>query len=126
MTAEEPTTTRVDRWVWAVRLVRTRAAAATACRAGHVQVNGDRAKPATPVRTGDEVRVRLDGRERIVDVARVIDKRVGAPVAALCMVDRTPAPPPAVEVPAAAGRRERGAGRPTKRERREVDRLRGR
>ena len=124
--AEGPTTTRVDRWVWAVRLVRTRSSAAAACRGGHIQVNGERAKPATQVRVGDEVRVRLDGRERIVDVAQVIEKRVSPPLAAVCLVDRTPPPPPSVEMPGLLGRRDRGAGRPTKRERRDVDRLRGR
>ena len=124
MTADGPSVTRVDRWVWAVRLTRTRALAAAACRAGHVKVNGDRAKPATPVRVGDEVRVRSEGLERIVDVTRVVEKRVGAAVAAECLVDRTPAPVPAVEVPGTPVRG-RGAGRPTKRERREIVRLRG-
>jgi ribosome-associated heat shock protein Hsp15 len=122
---EGPTSTRVDRWVWAVRLTKTRALAAAACRAGHVRVNGDRAKPATTIRAGDEVRVRGDGPERIVEVARVIERRVGPAPAATCYVDRTPAPPPPEQV-AVAAQRERGAGRPTKRERREIDRLRGR
>ncbi|HEY0188423.1 MAG TPA: S4 domain-containing protein [Cellulomonas sp.] len=120
-----PTVTRVDRWVWAVRLTRTRALAAAACRAGHVTVNGDRAKPATTVTAGDEVRVRGDGPERIVLVARVIERRVGAAPAAACYQDRTPPPPPREHV-AVAAQRDRGAGRPTKRERREIDRLRGR
>ncbi len=124
MTAETPTATRVDRWVWAVRLTRTRALAAAACRAGHVKVNGERAKPATTVRVGDEVRVRVEGLERIVDVARLVERRVGAAIAAECLVDRTPPPPPPVEVPGGAVR-ERGAGRPTKRERRQIERLRG-
>ncbi|NKY11106.1 RNA-binding S4 domain-containing protein [Cellulomonas hominis] len=123
--AAAPTSTRVDRWVWAVRLTKTRALAAAACRAGHVRVNGDRAKPATTVKVGDEVRVRGEGPERIVEVARVIERRVGAAPAAECYVDRTPAPPPPEQV-AVAAVRERGAGRPTKRERREIDRLRGR
>lgn len=120
-----PDSTRVDRWVWAVRLTRTRALAAAACRSGHVRVNGDRAKPATTVRVGDEVRVRGDGPERIVVVLAVIERRVGAAVAAQCYRDDTPAPPPPEQV-AVMAVRERGAGRPTKRERREIDRLRGR
>lgn len=120
-----PPSTRVDRWVWAVRLTKTRAAAATACRAGHVRVNGERAKPATSVKVGDEVRVRGEGPERIVEVAHVLERRVGADVAVRCYVDRTPAPPPPSQV-AVAAQRDRGAGRPTKRERREIDRLRGR
>ena len=120
-----PASTRVDRWVWVVRLTRTRAMAAAACRAGHVRVNGDRAKPATLVHVGDEVRFRGDGLERIVDVACIIEKRVGAAAAAECFIDRTPPPPPREHV-ALAAQRERGAGRPTKRERRDIDRLRGR
>ncbi|TKR23628.1 RNA-binding S4 domain-containing protein [Cellulomonas hominis] len=120
-----PPSTRVDRWVWAVRLTKTRAAAATACRAGHVRVNGERAKPATSVKVGDEVRVRGEGPERIVEVAHVLERRVGPEPAARCYADRTPAPPPPEQV-AVAAQRERGAGRPTKRERREIDRLRGR
>lgn len=123
-TAAPVPATRVDRWVWAVRLTKTRAQAAAACRAGHVRVNGDRAKPATLVRAGDEVRVRGDGPERIVDVARVIEKRVGPTVAAECLVDRTPPPPPREHV-AVIAQRDRGAGRPTKRDRREIERMRG-
>ncbi|GIG24690.1 RNA-binding S4 domain-containing protein [Cellulomonas denverensis] len=120
-----PASTRVDRWVWAVRLTKTRAAAATACRAGHVKVNGERAKPATSIKAGDEVRVRGDGPERIVVVRAVIERRVGAAVAVQCYRDDTPPPPPKEHV-AVAAQRDRGAGRPTKRERREIDRLRGR
>jgi ribosome-associated heat shock protein Hsp15 len=123
--AAATTSTRVDRWVWAVRLTRTRALAAAACRSGHVKVNGDRAKPATSVKVGDEVRVRGEGPERIVVVARVIDKRVSAAVAGEALVDHTPPPPPREEVPSVL-QRDRGAGRPTKRERRLIDQLRGR
>ncbi|HEY0258228.1 MAG TPA: RNA-binding S4 domain-containing protein [Lacisediminihabitans sp.] len=119
------TSTRVDAWVWAVRMAKTRSAATTACKAGHVQVNGERAKPAQPVHVGDEVRVRGPESERTVRVARILSKRVGAVVAAECFVDLTPPAPPREEV-AAAVQRERGAGRPTKRERRELERLRGR
>ncbi|MDB1089425.1 S4 domain-containing protein [Streptomyces sp. ACA25] len=114
---------RVDSWIWSVRLTKTRALAAAACRAGHVRINGERAKPAQVVRAGDEVRLRHAGRERIVVVSRVVRKRVGAPVAAQCFVDNSP-PPPAHEEIAVTGRRDRGAGRPTKRDRREIERLR--
>ena len=54
--------TRIDRWLWAVRLVKTRSMAAQACRAGHVQINGVRAKPAAPVKVGDTVHVRVGAR----------------------------------------------------------------
>lgn len=119
------TSVRVDSWIWAVRLVKTRSAAASACRAGHVRVNGDKAKPSQPVRVGDDVRVRVGDVERIVTVSRLIAKRVSATVAAECLVDDTPPPPPRAEIPVAP-QRDRGAGRPTKRERREIDRLIGR
>lgn len=116
--------TRVDRWLWAVRLTKTRSDAAAACRGGHVRVNNRPAKPATNVCPGDEVRARVGGRTRIVEVVRVIEKRVGAPVAATCFIDRTPAPPPEQAIPVA--KRDRGAGRPTKRDRRMLDKLRAR
>ena len=116
---------RVDSWIWSVRLAATRSAASGACRAGHVRVNGARVKPAHPVRAGDEVRLRGEGRERVVVVRQVITKRVSAPAAAVCYIDNSPAPPPREEaVPVAA--RDRGAGRPTKRERRSIDKLLGR
>ena len=67
---------RVDSWIWSVRLTRTRSAASGACRAGHVRVNGVRVKPAHAVRAGDEVRLRDEGRERVVVVQQVITKRV--------------------------------------------------
>lgn len=118
-------TARVDSWLWAVRLVKTRSLATAACRAGHVRVNGERVKAAQPVRIGDEVRLRESGFDRIVVVAAVFAKRVGAPVAATSYTDLTPPPLPREEV-AIVALRDRGAGRPTKRERRELEHLRGR
>jgi ribosome-associated heat shock protein Hsp15 len=123
--AATPITARVDSWIWAVRLAKTRSAATAACRAGHVQVNGERAKAAQPVRVGDEVRLRTADAERTVTVARLVVKRVGAIVAAECLVDLTPPPPPKEERPLTV-LRDRGAGRPTKRERRDLEKLRGR
>jgi len=116
---------RVDSWIWSVRLAKTRSAASTACRAGHVKVNGTRVKPAHLVRAGDEVRVRQDERERVVVVVRVIAKRVSAPVAAECYIDNSPPLPPR-EQSVQVAVRDRGAGRPTKRDRRSIDRLLGR
>ncbi|MET8112364.1 RNA-binding S4 domain-containing protein [Streptomyces prasinus] len=114
---------RTDSWIWSVRLLKTRSLAASACRGGHVRVNGERVKPAHSLRVGDEVRLRHEGRERVVVVKRLIRKRVGAPVAVQCYVDNSPPPPPRDAV-APAGIRDRGAGRPTKRDRRELERLR--
>ena len=108
-----------------MRLTKTRSAASGACRAGHVRVNGVRVKPAHAVRAGDEVRLRYEGRERVVVVQRIITKRAGAPVAAECYIDHSPPPPPPEEVVAVPAR-DRGAGRPTKRERRSIEKLLGR
>ena len=118
--------TRVDRWLWAVRLFKTRSAATAACRAGHVRVEGATAKPASPVRTGDRIEAQVHGRLRIVEVTRVIDTRVGAAIAAECLVDHSPPPRPKEEEAAAIFARDRGTGRPTKRDRRQLDRFRSR
>ncbi len=115
---------RVDSWIWSVRLVKTRSMGAAACKGGHVRVNGERVKPAHSVHVGDEVRLRHEGHERVVIVKQVIRKRVGAPVAVQCYVDNSPPPPPR-EAVAPAGIRDRGTGRPTKRDRRDMERLRG-
>ncbi|RKR73130.1 RNA-binding S4 domain-containing protein [Frondihabitans australicus] len=123
MPAVEPTSARVDAWLWAVRIYKTRSAATAACRAGHVRVNGERVKAAQPVRPGDEIRTRIEGWERIVTVRRILVKRVGAPVAATALIDASP-PPPKREELLYIPLRDRGAGRPTKRDRREMDRFR--
>jgi len=117
-----PSSVRVDSWIWAVRALKTRSAATAASKAGHVRVNDERAKAAQPVRIGDEVRVRTGEGERILIVRRLIAKRVSAAVAAECFDDLTPPPPPREERVLTAVR-DRGAGRPTKKDRREIDKL---
>jgi len=87
-----------------------------------VRVNDRAAKPATMVTPGDEVRARIGDRTRIVEVVRVIQKRVGAADAVTCYLDRSPPPPPTPYVAVAV--RDRGAGRPTKRDRRMLDKWR--
>ncbi|MGH9106228.1 MAG: RNA-binding S4 domain-containing protein [Acidimicrobiales bacterium] len=116
---------RVDKWLWAVRLYKTRTEATDACRAGHVEVNGVGAKAATLVKRGDQVEARSAAGERAVEVTRVLDKRVGAAIAAACYVDHSPPPAPE-EAGVVNFARQRGAGRPTKRDRRQLDRARRR
>jgi ribosome-associated heat shock protein Hsp15 len=115
--------TRVDAWLWAIRATRSRTVATDACRGGHVRVNGSPAKAATVVHAGDVVEARIGGRPRVFEVVRLIDKRVGAAVAAECYVDRSPPPPSRHDEPVVFAR-DRGAGRPTKRDRRRLDRFR--
>jgi ribosome-associated heat shock protein Hsp15 len=113
--------TRVDRWLCAVRLVKTRPLATRLCDGGHVRVNGSPAKPSAKVRAGDRVDAFIADRERIVEVVKPIESRVGAAVAATCYVDHSPP-----VVPKAGPRIAvvRGEGRPSKRLRRELERLR--
>ena len=117
-TADE---TRIDRWLCAVRLVKTRPLATRLCEAGHVQVNGLPAKPSTKVRPGDRVDAFIADRERIVEVVRPIESRVSAPVAVTCYVDHSPPVLPQTGPQVAPVR---GEGRPSKRLRRELERLR--
>jgi ribosome-associated heat shock protein Hsp15 len=116
-------TARVDVWLWAVRVYRTRSLATAACRAGHVRINGERVKPSHAVRVGDEVRARV-AHERILGVKAVLLKRVAAPEAAAAVDERTPPPPPRLETPEQV-LRDLASGRPTKRDRRAITRLRG-
>jgi ribosome-associated heat shock protein Hsp15 len=116
--------TRVDRWLWAVRQYKSRSMATSACAGGHVRVNGRPAKPATPVRPGDRVAAVVHGALRELEVVRVIDQRVGAPIAVECFVDHSPPPTRDPAVPTFT--RDAGTGRPTKRDRRRLDRLRTR
>ena len=113
---------RIDSWLWAIRVYKTRSAATTACRAGHIRLNGEKVKAAQLVRPGDEVRVRISGFDRILIVRQTLSKRVGAPIAQAAYDERTPPREPQAII----AQRDRGAGRPTKRERRDIDRLRGR
>jgi len=125
MAATDPARVRVDAWTWAVRVYPTRSAAADACRGGHVRVNDTRVKPAHVVKIGDTVRAMTPGGERVLVVTGLISKRVSATLAAENYQDHSPPPPPREERPAPIVR-ERGAGRPTKRDRRRIERLRGR
>lgn len=114
---------RVDRWLWAARVFKTRSLAAGACDGGKVDVNGDAAKPAKPVRRGDVIRVTLAGGKRILRVTELSDRRGPASAARALWEDLTPPEPPRLRLPR-VGLRPPGVGRPTKRERREIDRLR--
>lgn len=115
---------RLDVWLWSVRLFKTRSLATHACKGGHIRVNDNPVKPAQQLKVGDRVTWRQPGWTREFEVTRLLTKRVGAPVAVTCYVDRSPERPAHLSTPVA--RRDPGAGRPTKKDRRELDRLRGR
>lgn len=116
---------RVDTWLWSVRQIKSRSRATAACKAGHVRINDVTAKPSQHVKVGDTIRYRFEGFDRVLEVTRIIRTRVGAPIAVTCYVDHSePRPDPIMLM--GIPRRERGTGRPTKRERRQLDALRGR
>lgn len=115
---------RADVWLWAVRLFKSRSSSAALLRAGRVRVNDVVAKPSTSVTVGDTITWRDPLRDRKVVVVELLPKRVGAPLAVKAYRDESP-PVPTRQEREAVGVRDRGAGRPTKRERREIDRLRG-
>jgi len=125
---ESPERDRIDKWLWAVRLFKTRSLATDACRSGSVEVSGQAAKPSRAVRPGEIVGVRQGLIQRTVVVRAVPPGRVGAKLVAAFCEDRTP---PEEFEKARTHRvqqilaRARGSGRPTKRERRLIDRLFG-
>lgn len=120
-----PEVVRLDVWLWSARLAKTRSAATTACRGGHVRVNGQPVKASQKLRVGDVVTLTRPGVENIYEVVHLLEKRVGAPIARRCYIDRSPPPPPRLPR-SALPTRDPGTGRPSKKERRELDRLRGR
>ena len=120
---------RLDRWLWAARFYRTRALAAAAIGAGRIQVNGARAKRAKPVAVGDELRIRRGPFEYVVRV-RALSEHRGPPAAAAALCDEDEEGKRvrqrlAEQLRVAPSLRYEGKGRPTKRERREIERFKG-
>ena len=115
---------RVDQWLWAVRLYKTRSSATAGVRGGHVKINGASAKPASRVKVGDRIHATIHDVARDVEVVRILTKRVGAPIATESYVDHT-VPVERERRLAPLFARDAGTGRPTNRDRRALDRLRG-
>jgi ribosome-associated heat shock protein Hsp15 len=117
---------RMDKWLWSVRLYKSRSLAAAACLAGKVRVNGQAIKPARSVRPGEVLTAVTGDLTRTVKVLAPLEHRVGAPVVAQYLEDLTPAAEYAkAREPnfRASVLRPRGAGRPTKKERRQLDQM---
>ncbi len=117
-------TQRLDKWLWFARVIKTRTQAAALVTEGKVRLNRVKIdRPSQPVRPGDVLTIVLGSRVRILEV-RAPGERRGSPAdAQAIMKDLTPPPPPrSAEVPLAQGQRDEGSGRPTKRERRDLDR----
>jgi ribosome-associated heat shock protein Hsp15 len=117
---------RLDKWLWAVRLFKSRTMATDACKAGKIKLNGHSLKPSFMITVGETIEVKKNGFNLIFKVNQLLEKRVSAVLAAPCFDDLTPAD----ELnkyrdwftgKAGAEFRDRGEGRPTKKDRREID-----
>jgi len=120
------TKVRVDKWLWSVRIFKTRTQATNACKSGKIKIDEQNLKPSFLIQGSEILSVKKEGFNLSFKVVKLINKRVGAPIAVECYENLTSDD----ELnkykswfvgKAASERRERGAGRPTKRERREID-----
>ncbi|TXF87826.1 RNA-binding S4 domain-containing protein [Neolewinella aurantiaca] len=121
---------RIDKWLWAVRIFKSRTLAGDTVRSGKVRVNGSVVKPSTSVSVGDRVTVQKNGFNLEYEILELLEKRVGAPIAVTCYTDHTPQEELNKYKDWFVGKagtefREKGAGRPTKRERRTIERFKG-
>lgn len=128
MTSDELEKVRLDKWLWAARFFKTRAIAATAIETGKVEVNGERAKRAKQLQVGDSLRIRLGPYHHIVTVRGLSEIRGPAPIAAK-LYEETPESIKAREAMAAQAKAAAAGssyekGRPTKKDRRDIERLR--
>ena len=118
-------TLRLDKWLWYARFCKTRSLATAMCRAGQVRVNKVPVRKSNQsVRAGDVLTFSQGPRIRVIRIASLAPRRGPAPEAATLYEDISPPMPPRQARPAEVGLREPGAGRPTKRDRRALDRLR--
>lgn len=117
---------RIDKYLWAIRIFKTRSLATEACKAGKVKFNGQNVKPAHEVQIGNTYQVQKGIERKIIYVTGLLERRGDAQTAAQHYEDRTPeedtyAYKSVFHTPAL--KRDRGAGRPTKKDRREIDDL---
>ena len=117
---------RIDKWLWAVRIFKSRTLSGDVVRANKVKINGSTVKPSTTVSVGDNVSVVRNGFNMEYEVLKILEKRVGAPIAVTAYRDLTPEEELTKYKDWFVGRkgtefREKGTGRPTKRERRDID-----
>jgi ribosome-associated heat shock protein Hsp15 len=115
---------RIDKWLWCIRVFKTRNQATLACRSGKVRINDQLVKPSREIKTGEIITINLDSLKRSVKVLALVEHRVGAKLVEQFMEDMTPEEEyQKLRLPkdAGFGYRNRGLGRPTKKERREIE-----
>lgn len=119
---------RIDKWLWAVRIYKTRSMAGDACRAGKVKMDGTAVKPSRNLKTGDVITVSLGPLTRTLKVTALIHNRVSAKLVPESLEDLTPAEEYErikFMKELNAEKRDRGTGRPTKKDRRQIEKLKG-
>ncbi len=120
---------RLDKWLWSVRLYKTRSKATEACRNGRIRIKDEVVKASYPLSENEIIEIRKNGFRFRYKVVKLIEKRVGAPIATSCYENLTPEEElKKYESWFTAGyialeRRDKGSGRPTKKERREIERF---
>ena len=117
---------RIDKWLWAVRVFKTRSQATSACKGGKIKIDGQNVKASREVKEGEEIHISLSGFSKIVRVKALLNNRVSAKLAPDYMEDITPVEEydkQKMNRELNAEYRERGDGRPTKKERRIIERL---
>lgn len=128
--AEGPSRVRIDKWLWAARFYKTRALAADAIESGKIELNGERSKRSKLVQSGDRIRIRIGPYEHIVYVTGVSERRGPASVAAKLYEEdpesRKAAAAMALHVKTMYANKGYESGRPTKKDRRDIERLKGR
>jgi ribosome-associated heat shock protein Hsp15 len=112
---------RVDKWLWAIRLYKSRTLASEACDGGKVKIDGNHLKASKMLSIGDVLHIRHNHSLKIYKVISLIEKRVNASLAAACFEDLSPPEDPSDFIPSAFAQRDKGMGRPTKKERRNID-----
>lgn len=123
---EDTGSIRIDKWLWAVRIYKTRTLASDACKAGKVKINGQSVKPSREIKTQDEISIQMGIYTKTVKVLKLIHNRVSAQLVPQFMEDLTPESELEklkVQQEMKTEFRPRGLGRPTKRQRRLIDRL---
>jgi ribosome-associated heat shock protein Hsp15 len=120
---ESPASARIDKWLWAVRLFKTRSQATDACRAGKVKIGDVVVKPSREIKEGMQISIQQGPMQKVVKVISLLQNRVGAKLVENYMQDLTPAEEyqKLEALKKQPFLRPRGAGRPTKKERRDMD-----
>jgi len=115
---------RIDKYLWAVRLYKTRSLATDACRNGHIRMNGQPLKPSHEIKVGEVYELSIEQLHKVIEVKELLGNRVGAKLVENYMIDRTPQEEyDRIQFirQYAFEKRDRGVGRPTKRDRREIE-----